>query len=110
MPVEKSIKAFKDERLNCAQSIMRGFQEQKNISEQAISDAKSLGGGRADAGNCGALHAALQLTGDDDKVCEVLNNFVEKAGSGRCREIRKKKILSCAQCVELAAKLLVGQD
>jgi hypothetical protein len=34
------------------------------------------------------------------------SRFEEFAGSQRCREIKNRKLLSCVQCVELAATVL----
>jgi hypothetical protein len=106
MPVDRSIKAFKDENLNCAQSILRGFQEDHNINEDLITEFRKLGGGRAEAGLCGALHSALTLVDDNNAAETMKATFKDVAGSDKCREIRKLKQLTCQQCVELAAKLL----
>ena len=107
MPVQRAITAYKTERLNCAQSVLRAFQHQMGVPEHAVQQAKQLGGGRAEEGRCGALHAALQLSGDEATRSKVLEAFVERAGAAKCRDIRKRQSLSCAQCVELAAALLV---
>lgn len=106
MPIERSVHAFKNERLNCAQSILKGFQEQKAITEHMITQASGLGGGHAQDGRCGALHAALTLV-DDTHTSEAMSQaFVQKTGSEQCREIRKKRVMPCDKCVELAATLL----
>jgi hypothetical protein len=107
MPIQKSLNAFKQEKLNCAQSVFRGFQEKKGIQDDFVHAAKVLGGGRAPEGRCGALHAALELT-----VCSVAKDrlthvFLEKAGSDKCREIKKFGKLTCEECVVLAAEELV---
>lgn len=101
MPVKRALEAYTEERLNCAQSVYRGFQS----PEEKIVAAQNLGGGKAEGGRCGALAAALDLAGGEaaDKLLEA---FTAKAGAERCREIRARKEVSCAQCVELAAKLL----
>lgn len=106
MPVEKSLQAYQEEKLNCAQSILRGFQDKKQISDERIADAKKHGGGRAEDGVCGALHAAAQLAENDEIRQSLHENFIVHAGSSKCREIRRAEKLSCAGCVELAAKTL----
>jgi hypothetical protein len=105
MFVEKSRKAFLEERLNCAQSVLRAFQEIKNLSEEQIKAAKAYGGGRAPGGRCGALHAALELISDVEGKNRLAKSFSEEAGSEICKEIRKLRKVSCGQCVELATGL-----
>ena len=106
MLVQRALAAFKTERLNCAESILRAFQQQMGLSEQTIQQATQLGGGRAEEGRCGALHAVLILIDDEGMRSSVREAFVTRAGAEKCRDIRKRKSLSCAQCVELAATLL----
>ena len=67
-------------------------------------------GGRAEGGVCGALHAALRLSGKKETKEFLRREFVEKAGSEHCREIRRLKKLNCDRCVELAAKVLTEQE
>jgi hypothetical protein len=110
MPVRSAVNSYTNERLNCAQSILKGFQEKKNISNEQIADARKLGGGKADNGTCGALYAALSLVDDSEKKESVRKSFVEVAGSEQCREIRAKELISCLQCVEVAARFLDKTD
>jgi len=105
-PVQRALKAYKHERLNCAQSVLRGFQHLCGIPEEHVVQAKSSGGGRAAEGRCGALHAAITIAGASLRAADLTAEFAVKAGSLYCREIRAKKKLTCAQCVELAATLL----
>lgn len=107
MPIQRAITAFKTERLNCVQSVLRAFQQQMGVSEYAVEQARQLGGGRAEEGRCGALHAALRLIEDEKTRNRVHGAFVARTGSEKCREIRKRKALTCVQCVELAAALLM---
>ena len=107
MPIQKSLNAFKQEKLNCAQSVFRGFQEKKGIQDDFVHAAKALGGGRAPEGRCGALHAALELTACPVAKDRLTNAFIEKAGSEKCREIKKLGKLTCADCIQLAAEELV---
>lgn len=106
MSVEKTIKAYKEERLNCAQSILRGFQESCQISEDTIIEARKLGGGRAEEGLCGALYSANLLAENETVKLHLHERFIGLAGSEKCREIRKLGRLACSGCVELAASVL----
>jgi hypothetical protein len=110
MPVRAAVHSYTNERLNCAQSILNAFREQKNISADEITAARKLGGGKADQGTCGALHAALSLLDDPEKKESVRNAFAEVAGSELCREIRARNLISCQQCVEVAARFLDKTD
>lgn len=106
MPVRKAVHSYTNERLNCAQSILKAFSERKNISNEAIADARKLGGGRADQGTCGALYAAVSLLDDPKQQAALRSAFAQVAGSEQCREIKAKQLISCQQCVEVAARLL----
>jgi len=106
MPAQRAVTAYQVERLNCAQSILRAFQEDRGIPEEVVTQADALGSGRAPHGRCGALHAALQLVSDETAIDKVCMEFVAMAGSEKCREIRKKRALACTQCIELAATLV----
>jgi hypothetical protein len=108
MPVRRAIAAFKTERLNCAQSILRAFQAERGIPEDAVQQAVQLGHGRAEGGCCGALHAACELAEDEVGSSSLRTAFVAKTGSEKCRDIRKSRTLSCEQCVRLAAELVAG--
>ena len=103
MPVERALTAYKKERLNCAQSVLRAFQQHRNIREEDIIHARRLGGGQAEDGLCGALYAALQLAGDPPVRRRLRDAFVASAGSDKCGEIG----VSCVECVRLAVSLLV---
>jgi hypothetical protein len=106
MPVRQAVAAFKTERLNCAQSILRAFQPEKGIPEDAVRQARQLGQGRAEGGCCGALHAACELAEDEVGRSSLRAAFTARAGSEKCRDIRKSGTLSCEQCVRLAAELV----
>jgi len=106
MPVKKAMKAYSEGKLNCAQSVLRGFQKDMDISDEKIAEAKKLGGGRAPYGKCGALHSALELLDRELEKKELSSTFAQKAGAEDCRSIRAMKKISCGQCVEHAASLL----
>jgi len=109
MSVEKTLKAYQQEKLNCAQSILRGFQDTAQVAEENIGAAKAWGGGRAEGGICGALYAAKQLA-DAETGAQLDEQFQAIAGSTLCRDIRCNGKLSCSGCVELAAKILHKQS
>ena len=106
MSVKSAVHSYTKEKFNCAQSILKAFGHRKDITQQEIESARSLGGGKAAGGVCGALHAALLLHDDREKKKSVRESFIMRAGSDQCRVIRALKIINCVQCVELAACLL----
>jgi len=106
MSRKEAVHNYTREKLNCAQSILKAYRHRKDITQNEIDAARTLGGGKAPGGACGALHAALLLHDDAEKKQSLRESFTERAGSEQCREIRAKKIVSCAECVELAAELL----
>jgi hypothetical protein len=110
MPVERALNAYKKERLNCVQSVLRAFQPHPNISDEDILHARHHGGGRAEEGLCGALYAALRLTDDPGTRQRMREEFVTQAGSDKCREIRRAARIPCVECVRLAASLLAADN
>ena len=108
-PVLRTREAYGKERLNCAQSVLKGFQPVFDIPDDRIAEAKSHGGGRAENGRCGALHSALSLAKDEEAKVRLACAFVEAAGAEACREIKRIGKLKCADCVALAAQLLAGK-
>jgi hypothetical protein len=94
------------ERLNCAQAVMKTFQTETLLSEADLGAASSAGGGRAEGGLCGALHAARFLLVDSEALPALENEFETQAGARHCREIRQLGRLSCRECVGLSAKLV----
>jgi len=107
MPVERALSAYKKDRLNCSQSVLRAFQEHLNIHEDEIIKAKNHGHGRADDGVCGALFAAQRLMDDSEKRDRLRDAFAAVTGSDKCREIRKEARIPCVECVRLAASLIL---
>lgn len=94
------------ERYNCAQAILKGFQEKFSVPQEKIDEFKAYGGGRSEGGFCGALFAAKSLLGDNPEIKELEKRFAEETGGTRCRELRKLNKVSCAGCVGAAAELL----
>ena len=106
MSIERAMTAYTQERLNCAQSVLRGFQHQHNLSEEQIVEVRRHGGGRAEEGMCGALYAALSLASDLPVRGRVRAAFAKSAGSEKCQEIKQVTRVPCHECVRLAASLL----
>jgi hypothetical protein len=71
-----------------------------------IDSYSAYGGGRAEDGLCGALYAAKTQINDPKKTGLLNKEFLKKTGSVKCREIMKLKKLPCADCVDLAAKIV----
>lgn len=106
MPEIKALYAYTQERMNCAQSVLRAYQESHGLSDEKIQEARAHGGGRADGGLCGALYAALQLAKSEEVRAELRRQFRETAGAETCREIKNGSGYPCKDCVGLAARLL----
>ncbi|GHT33789.1 hypothetical protein FACS189434_08820 [Bacteroidia bacterium] len=94
-----------DEKLNCAQSILRGFQQEFNVPDSRIAEFKAWGGGRAPEGVCGALYAADILLKENGKT-SVKEQFKAKVGAVDCKTIKREKQTSCLDCVRVADELL----
>jgi len=95
----------KPENLNCAQSILKGFQQELNIPESRIAEFKAFGGGRAPNGICGALYAADILMKEQGKKT-IEQKFNEKVGETLCLQIKKEAKASCKDCVAIADEIL----
>ncbi|MDP4206208.1 MAG: C-GCAxxG-C-C family (seleno)protein [Bacteroidota bacterium] len=92
---------------NCAQSVVKAWQERFNIPEQVIEEFRANGGGRAEDGICGALYGAFYLLKNDpEKRKEIEKQFNERIGSVYCRQIKKENKHSCQKCVHIADTLL----
>lgn len=94
------------ERYNCAQAILKAYQEDFNIDDEQIRDYKKFGGGNAEGNLCGALFAVNKLINNKDKSKNIEQSIYQAAGATTCHEIRKLKKLSCNGCVEKASQLL----
>ena len=94
------------EGYNCAQSILKAYQEDLDITDEQIDEYKKFGGGRAEGGICGAIYATKVLVGNKEVSDLVQQSFDSASGAVTCKEIRKLKQLSCNGCVETASQLL----
>jgi hypothetical protein len=92
------------ENLNCAQALLKGFQKEFDIADCEIEEYRAWGGGRAEAGMCGALFAAERLLCQVGKE-SVIQEFQKQAGSTLCKEIKANKF-SCSECVRIADELV----
>lgn len=95
-----------EERYNCAQAILKGFQEKYQVPQEIIDAFKSYGGGRAEGGLCGALFAAKHLLKNKNVSQEIEKRFQEITGGTHCKVIRKLNRVPCAGCVKAAEELL----
>ncbi len=66
MPVQKALKAYKEEKLNCAQSVLRAFQESCKITEEQILEAKKLG---CVVNRCVLYYANVKMEVQKDDEC-----------------------------------------
>ena len=94
----------KPENFNCAQAVLKAFQDEFDISEQEIAAYKAYGGGRAENGICGALFAAKRLSKQSEKE-SLEKEFVSELGTIYCREL-KLSGKACLDCVRLADSLV----
>lgn len=96
------------EGYNCAQSVLKTFQQERNISDMTIYQASALGGGRAEGGVCGAIYSALMVSGDEKMAEKLLADFHQKTGSIYCTDIRESRD-GCRELVKLAVSLTAEQ-
>lgn len=93
------------ENLNCAQAILKGFQQEFSISDQEIEEFRAWGGGRAKDGVCGALYAAEHLLSQIGKQ-SIVEEFRKNAGGVLCSDIKEKQF-TCVEYVRMADELIV---
>ncbi len=94
------------EGYNCAQAILKEFQNRLGVTDEQVVDYAAYGGGRAEDGICGALYAIKQLAGDIDLIKIIMQQFQEEVGSVNCDEILQLGRLSCAGCICTASRVL----
>lgn len=110
MREQKALEHYKGaKKYNCAQAIMKAFQDFGDYDDTFIEQYQAFGGGRADGGLCGALYAAKVIAESAGKADKVEKRFGKEAGSTICRTLRKEGHVSCRDCVALAARIL-GQE
>ncbi|QSH41022.1 C-GCAxxG-C-C family (seleno)protein [Lentisphaerota bacterium ZTH] len=95
-----------EDNLNCAQAVLKFFEDNEIVSDELIAQNKAFGGGRAPEGTCGALYGAMQLLQSAEHNQKAKEFFIKYAGSFECRAIKEAGKISCAKCVDLAADFL----
>ncbi len=112
MSVEKAKAYYTDRsgpgKLNCGQAVIAAFKEKFSLSDDSVNLFAAYGSGRAPENVCGTLYAAQYLLKgkDQEKLAQCEKIFIAKAGSTKCKEIRKLNKLSCVGCVETIAEFL----
>ena len=99
--MNKAVEIFSEipRKCNCAQAVAAGLGRDDLLSALA-----TCGGGKAPGGRCGALHAAMLISGEG-KAGEIRDTFVAAAGSEFCRVLKQELKVPCVKCVETAAAL-----
>ncbi len=113
----KKVLEFREQGYNCAESIVKTFNEENNLNIP-VQLASPFGTGMAVGGTCGAIAGALISLGAlkgrvEGKVPnesrqytkEVVNKVKEKYGTLECIELKKKGI-SCAEIIEYTYEVL----
>jgi len=110
MEKPNALEFFRGEsRYNCAQAVLKAYGSQVGAGEACLSRFAQFGSGRAPGGECGALFAAKAILGEVAAKNEVEREFVDVAGTTRCRDIRRGRRATCEQCVQTAASAVFSQ-
>ncbi|WP_238858512.1 C-GCAxxG-C-C family protein [Clostridium sp. YIM B02569] len=113
----KKVIEFHKEGYNCAESILKAFNEDTG-SEIPIAIASPFGGGMTIGSTCGAITGTLMAIGalkgrnsseekNNSRVVtrEIINKVKEKYGTLECIELKKKGI-TCDEIIEYAYNIL----
>ena len=92
------------EKLNCAQALLKGFQQEFEISDLEIEEYRAWGGGRAKDGICGALYAGERILSQANKS-SIVAEFKQKTGFVDCLNLKKGE-LSCEEYVRMVDNLV----
>lgn len=108
---------FHKEGYNCAESIVKAFNEDTNL-DIPVSVASPFGGGMAVGGTCGAITGTLIAVGalkgrnsseekNDSRALtkEIVTRVKEKYGTLECIELKKNGI-SCAEIINYTYEIL----
>ncbi|MDY6121572.1 MAG: C-GCAxxG-C-C family (seleno)protein [Porphyromonas sp.] len=91
---------------NCCQSVLKRFQNEINLDDEAIElHYRPCGGGRAEGGLCGALYAAEELM-KKYELPSLKDSFRQVAGGLTCRELKTELKYPCVEAVRLAERLV----
>jgi hypothetical protein len=103
---QSAVEHYKARRGNCAQAVALAWKDKKQPESDHHIHFSDCGSGQAPEGLCGALHAACELAGPHLK--ETIKEKFSQHASGHtaCREIRRNRVMPCADCVATAAGLL----
>lgn len=94
-----------DYKHNCAQAIAYKWRRLYADPDTVVARMQACGGGRAEGGLCGALHAALQIV-PAERRDKFMADFAARAGSLTCAEIKRAAKTPCPRCVAIADELL----
>lgn len=103
---ESAVEHYKNRRGNCAQSVALAWKDKQQPESDHYDRFSGCGHGRAPEGTCGALHAAYEIVGESLKETLKAKFSQHAAGHTACREIRRNRIMPCADCVATAAGIL----
>jgi len=95
-----------EEKYNCAQAVLKTFEDIYPFTDECLREFKALGGGRAEGGMCGALYAAQHVVQDEAKAVALGARFKEIIGAVGCKEIKRVHGVPCHDCVAVAARLV----
>lgn len=108
---------FYNEGYNCAESIIKAINEEKNL-DIPVSIGTPFGGGMAVGSSCGAVTGALVALGAmkgrkeptdpntaRERAKKMINQIKEKYGTFQCAELKKKGV-SCAEIIEYTHDVL----
>lgn len=94
---------------NCAQSIIKNYQDKIRISDEDIElKYRSKGGGRAEDGLCGAVYSAYQIL-DKDKGDRIKAKVETALGGYTCRKLKAELKVPCTKIVELVDVLIKSE-
>ena len=85
------------EKLNCAQSILKGFQKEFGIDDSTVAQFRAWGGGRVEGANY-----LLEKRG----LPKINAEFTQRAGAERCIDIKKENKTPCVTCVKIADEII----
>jgi len=99
-------------RVNCAQTILKTFQNRFDIKDNVIDEFEYFGGGRAPGGVCGALYAGKELlkSHDNNQLKKLESHFETTATYHKCKQIRINKTATCITCVKTVAEFIQKMD
>lgn len=103
---QSAIEHYQSRRGNCAQAVALAWKDKQQPESNHHDRFSGFGHGKAPEGTCGALHAACKIAGESHKE-KLKERFSQQAaGHTACREIRRNRVMPCADCVATAAGLL----